>query len=438
MSARGSVILIGGPEAAAVAFLLASCTLTSSDWEPEPLSAGAIEGIEGATLPAPVAGMDAGSIEISTACEGAECQVSSMLPLDATCGDGLLNQDESDIDCGGSCQRACAIGAGCRDDADCESGSYCALETTSCEIPTCTDDVRNGAEVLADCGGGQCKGCPAGTPCASAADCESGVCAGEAGACAAASCEDSVKNQGESDADCGGEDCAPCADGRACAAGTDCQSAICSGGSCAAASCADSVKNQDETGADCGGENCAPCGAGLECASAADCASRVCVASGCAPGVARCCQPPSCSDDVANGTEPFIDCGDASCGGCPVGNACVLNQNCATGLCEAGVCTAPPTCSDEIQNGAETDVDCGGGNCPRCSDLSDCDEDTDCFNNNCDASGVCISCGDATINGTETDVDCGGADPACQRCPAGSLCTSNADCATTFCLAGVC
>ena len=50
-----------------------------------------------------------------------------------TCSDGILNQDETDIDCGGVCT-ACAV------------------------LPTCTDGIKNGNETGVDCGG-DCDPC---------------------------------------------------------------------------------------------------------------------------------------------------------------------------------------------------------------------------------------------------------------------------------------
>lgn len=50
-------------------------------------------------------------------------------PLPATCGDGERNGDETDIDCGGSCE-VCEVGAGCAAPSDCETGL--------CPAGTCT------------------------------------------------------------------------------------------------------------------------------------------------------------------------------------------------------------------------------------------------------------------------------------------------------------
>ena len=61
----------------------------------------------------------------------------------------------------------------------------------------------------------------------------------------------------------------------------------------------------------CGGACLLNCGTGAGCALANDCVSGVCGTQGCPAGVARCCQAPSCNDDVRNGTESDVDCGNA-------------------------------------------------------------------------------------------------------------------------------
>ena len=76
------------------------------------------------------------------------------------------------------------------------------------------------------------------------------------------SCTDGVKNGSESDVDCGGPDCAPCADGRACGGDNDCRSRVCTGLVCQTPSCSDGFANGDETGVDCGG-SCPPCDASV-------------------------------------------------------------------------------------------------------------------------------------------------------------------------------
>ena len=91
---------------------------------------------------------------------------------EATCADGLQNQDETAADCGGVCGATCTPGAACLVSGDCES-SVCVDGV--CEAPRCGDQVRNGMETDVDCGG-PCSPCPNYASCVSAADCKSGLC----------------------------------------------------------------------------------------------------------------------------------------------------------------------------------------------------------------------------------------------------------------------
>lgn len=93
--------------------------------------------------------------------------------------------------------------------------------------------------------------------------------------CADATCSDSTKNNLETDVDCGGIDCSPCANGKACKVPSDCVSQKCTSGSCAA-SCLDGLQNNGESDVDCGGPNCGKCAVGGKCGSAADCVSGAC------------------------------------------------------------------------------------------------------------------------------------------------------------------
>jgi hypothetical protein len=392
--------------------LIAACTLTSEDYAPnlvevEPLAvdAGVVsepigcgEGIECCTaVPCPTGQLcsdglcsaapvgevvDAGPV----ACEGNDCpgQVPPV-PLAPSCDDAVQNGDETGSDCGGSCAETCAIDQGCSDDTDCAPGLTCFAETSRCSEPSCVDGALNGAETDRDCGGG-CPGCP---------------------------------------------DDAPCSEG------TDCASGVCGDGTCSAPTCGDGQQNQDETAVDCGGSCPQNCPNGGGCGVAGDCQSGVCDDAGCGEGVERCCQVPSCDDTVQNGGESDVDCGNAACGDCALGDRCQFGFQCQTNQCINGVCSSVPTCTDNVRNGTETGIDCGG-TCPaNCPDQSECTVAGDCINANC-SGGICISCGDGFLNGTETGVDCGGADPACRRCNPTETCTSNTDCVNVFCLAGIC
>ncbi len=95
-----------------------------------------------------------------------------------TCKDGILNQKETDIDCGGpNCPPCPTCDDGVMNGE--EEGVDCGGPCEPC--PTCYDDILNQGEEGVDCGG-PCTACP--------------------------TCEDGIWNQGEEGVDCGG----PCPD----------------------------------------------------------------------------------------------------------------------------------------------------------------------------------------------------------------------------------
>lgn len=95
---------------------------------------------------------------------------------DDTCFDRVLDGDETDVDCGGSCQ-ACPGEAACSVPEDCQSRSC----SGTCAAPSCDDGIQNGHEADVDCGW-NCGGCPNGKRCESNLDCASGTC-GDNGVC---------------------------------------------------------------------------------------------------------------------------------------------------------------------------------------------------------------------------------------------------------------
>jgi hypothetical protein len=125
--------------------------------------------------------------------------------------------------------------------------------------PNCYDGILNNNEQLVDCGG----------PCPACNHCIDGIwqpnlgetcvdCGGECGACQ--QCSNCVQDGDESGIDCGGTFCGPCAglceDGilNGNETGIDC------GGSCdPCPTCTDGVMNGTEIGIDCGGTACPPC-----------------------------------------------------------------------------------------------------------------------------------------------------------------------------------
>ncbi len=294
--------------------------------------------------------------------------------VEPSCDDGVMNGEETDLDCGGPCG-PCAAGGGCKTDGDCRS-QLCV--EGKCTAPSCSDGIQNGYETDVDCGG-NCAGCQVGDDCRVGENCQSGSC--QAGVCAEPACDDGVQNGDELGVDCGGG-CGPCPAGDPCQDAAGCLSGVCIGGLCQAPTCGDLVQNGLETDQDCGGPDCDPCSAGKSCAQDSDCQSLICQ-----PGEpSGTCQEASCTDGVKNGDELGVDCA-GSCPPCPGGQPCVLDLDCLSKVCTDGVCEAP-TCADLLHNGDETDVDCGG-TCPPCDFNENCSGFEDCKSGLCAANGRC-------------------------------------------------
>ncbi len=111
----------------------------------------------------------------------------------------------------------------------------CAEGRCSTTAPAngCRDRARDGDETDVDCGG-SCQPCTAAKQCSRAEDCQSRAC--DAGACRQATCGDGVRDGYESDVDCGGS-CGACAPGLACADDGDCASGSCDSGVASLGTC---------------------------------------------------------------------------------------------------------------------------------------------------------------------------------------------------------
>ncbi len=149
---------------------------------------------------------------------------------------------------------AAAHDAGKHDGGKGDGGINCAAGGCTCQAATCDDGVQNEGETDIDCGGTKCKPCMVGETCKDGADCKTGVCGGvyagascpvsghDAGAatdaastggactCSVPSCDDGVKNGNETDIDCGGGTCPACTTGKNCDIAGDCVSTICTAG----------------------------------------------------------------------------------------------------------------------------------------------------------------------------------------------------------------
>jgi hypothetical protein len=201
--------------------------------------------------------------------------------------------------------------------------------------------------------------------------------------------------------------------------------------------CEDGEQNQKETDIDCGGANCDPCATGLACVVGSDCVTASCVDN--------VCVDPSCTDGVANGDETDVDCG-GSCGPCADNLGCSIAEDCESGVCSGGIC-APAGCGDGVLNGLETDVDCGGS-CPGCGEGGACEMDLDCLSQYCDANACapadCLVDGDCVAFDGDCTVGVCNVMKVCEPAPVnegglcddGDLCTTGEQCGAGACGAG--
>lgn len=244
-------------------------------------------------------------------------------------------------------------------------------------------------------------------------------------------CRDQAKNFNETDADCGGAQCAACELGKTCKKNTDCRVGYCSGGTCSTSHCGDGVQDGDETGVDCGG-SCAKCGTGSECLRGEDCQSGYCNRIYGAIGV---CVDDHCVDGVQDGDETGVDCGGARCAKCKTWAMCAVNEDCESGVSNGSFCVASE-CFNREQDGLESGVDCGGDTtCRRCFAGEGCFMPSDCGPSaeSCVRSdpgqdqGVCqAACDNGVKDNDEPDVDCAWYCP--KQCALGQACIESYDC----------
>jgi len=179
-----------------------------------------------------------------------------------------------------------------------------AIDDIDDDTTTPTPDTRDGTDV----------GAEHDTPSPDADDCTDGP------RCAEPTCSDGVRNGDETDIDCGGPDCATCANGKTCVDDEDCASETCIDDFCRLPSCSDGVRNGDETDVDCGG-SCAPCEVGERCEVADD------------------CEPPR--------YDAWSTCGGFAdvCANNGIESRDVWRTTCASGVCSASTTVETRTCS---------------------------------------------------------------------------------------------
>ena len=155
-------------------------------------------------------------------------------------------------------------------------------------------------------------------------------------------CDDNIQNQDETDVDCGGDICEPCADGLMCVMGSDCQSTTCDNGVCVAPCLGD--VDCDYLDGPCLQGICNigiceqfPANPGGDCTN-----DEICMANGqCVDGV--CVETPlDCTEFDSDCTMGFCDMDSGECAvenineGMPCAGAvgCTSNPVCGDGVCD--------------------------------------------------------------------------------------------------------
>lgn len=129
-------------------------------------------------------------------------QFSKNCQVEDTCNNSQKDGAESDVDCGGAMCPKCADNKACTGDSDCASG-FC--DNNVCATKTCAKDSECGSGLKCNLDEGICY-----TP---------------------ESCSDGIKNQDETDIDCGGS-CSACSFGQKCLEASDCDTNKCTGNVC--------------------------------------------------------------------------------------------------------------------------------------------------------------------------------------------------------------
>jgi hypothetical protein len=296
---------------------------------------------------------------VTSDCGVGVCQASQCVP--ESCVNGVFDpgSGETATDCGGPCA-PCVNGSGCVVADDCQSG-YCMGAICA----PCTLDSQCPEEAF--CGSSVClQDKPAGHPCTSAAQCETGSCADSVccdTACASGctACSAAKKGMGidgvcgpvaegaDPDNDCTAQSDASCDEDGSCDGMGQCRLHI-FGTPCGQGCSGDVMKTKACDGiggcVDSGEMDCAPY----------KCASGICLDA--------CLDATACQDGYYCGWPsnpqclPLLDEG----GACTSSVQC-KSKGCCIGPAQVAVCSH---CCNGNQDGDETGFDCGGS-CPPCA-----------------------------------------------------------------------
>jgi len=149
------------------------------------------------------------------------------------CINGTIDEDETDLDCGGKDCLKCG-GDACTLDDECQTGACVAK---ACKLASCSDGIFDGYESALDCGDpGKvgCPGCAMGQNCWNGCNCASQYCDPDNHTCGDGTancdpCADGVLDNSETGIDCGGiqmPPCERCPAGKGCEHDSDCETGL--------------------------------------------------------------------------------------------------------------------------------------------------------------------------------------------------------------------
>ena len=258
-------------------------------------------------------------------------------------------------------------------------------------------------------GGGRGTSCSSVTECQGVdTTCEYRTCA--EGICGIVQAAEDTACTEEGGQVCDGEGhCVECNSAAQCNSGEICQQHL-----CVSQACANNLEDGNETDVDCGGGDCPPCANSLECLTYSDCQSRFCDASGGTggSGAAGVCAPCASDNDCTPVPDAWCDlsanggeCADLKVDGAP----CSAANECLSGNCPAddGVCCDTP-CTGQCEACRANKTGGSDGTCA--SVTAGADPDNECP----DAPGACGPDGTG-CNGDAVDSHCNGGQCSCAQ-----------------------
>jgi hypothetical protein len=283
---------------------------------------------------------------------------------------------------------------GVTDDASCDDGNGCTIDTCDGEAG-CTYETLDAGE------------CLDGDACTMGDHCEAGVCVGtpidcdDANPCTADSCDGLGGCNNEPVVEV-------CDDGDPCTLGDLCQEGLCAG--TATLTCED---NNPCTADSCGEEGCIYTANDAACDDANLCTSEdLCVAGACVGAPVVCDDANLCTNDSCEPTTGCVTVNNAH--PCDDGDTCTLGDLCTDGDCASGAnvlacddnnpCTAD-SCGEEGCIFTANDAACDDGNLCTSEDLCVagscvgapvvCDDENLCTSDSCEPTTGCVTVNNA-------------------------------------------